>query len=110
VDLAAADAFYRHFGVDRGQGEIPAFVRWMQEAVDLRLSAPYPCRSSKTYVAELGNHGHLHFGTDAAAAEENGWKIRAKIGQGPYPWLSGEPGSLAEQRDNARECSRRFTE
>lgn len=110
VDAEAADAFYRHFGVDRGQAQIPEFIQWMRDTVDFRLSAPYPWTSQKKYVVELGNHGHLHFGTDAAAAPENNWQVRVRMGQGNYPWLTGEPGSLAEQRDNAMECSRWFTE
>ncbi len=44
---------------------------------------------------------YLHYGTHAAMDEGNGWKNRAKIGDGRYPWQSEETGSFAEQRDNA---------
>jgi len=54
----------------------------------------------------LGNHGHLHYGTDTAAAKENLWKPRAKIGAGQYPWVSEGADAFTEQRDNALEARR----
>ena len=110
LDEEAARKYAEWFGVDRGANRIPAFVAWLRENVEWRHSSPYPYLSSKPYVVELGNHGHLHFGTDAAAAEENGWKRKARMGAGRYQWLGAESGSFAEQRDNARraadECQR----
>jgi hypothetical protein len=106
LDEAAARDFGEHYGIDRGAGRIPDFVEWMNRNVELRASCAYPYSSSRRFVAELGNHGHLHFGTDTAAARENGWRRRSRMGAGRYPWLSEETGSFAEQRDNALEASR----
>lgn len=108
VDLDEAQRFYQYLGVERGQGEIPRFIEWLRESADLSLTACYPWSSNKPYLFELGNHGHLHYGTDAAAAPENGWTLRARMGAGRYPWQGHEEGSFAEQRDNALETSRRF--
>jgi len=106
LDQSAADEYARHYGVDRGADRIPAFVDWLKADVELRHSAAYPFESSKVHLIELGNHGHLHYGTDAAAAAENGWNLRARMGAGRYPWLGADEGSLAEQRDNALETAR----
>lgn len=106
LDPEAARAFGEHYGADRGDRRIPAFVEWMRDNVDLRHSATYPTRTEKRFVVELGNHGHLHFGTDTAAARENGWRPGSRMGAGRYPWLGPESGSLAEQRDNALEAAR----
>lgn len=105
LDGAAADEYGKHFGVDRGADRIPAFAEWMKANVEMRHSAAYPFESSRVHLVELGNHGHLHYGTDAAAAAENGWNLRARMGAGRYPWLGRETGSLAEQRDNALETA-----
>lgn len=105
LDEAAADEYGKHFGVDRGADRIPAFVEWLKANVELRHSASYPFESARVHLVELGNHGHLHYGTDAAAAPENGWNLRARMGAGRYPWLGVETGSLAEQRDNALETA-----
>ena len=107
LDEEEGRSYAAHFGVDRGAGRIPDFVRWVNENVELKHSSPYPFSSTKRFLLELGNHGHLHFGTDAAAAEANGWKFRTKLGGGRYPWLGTEVGSLAEQRDNALEAASR---
>ena len=108
LDQAAAEAWAAHYGVDRGAGRIPRFIEWMQENVELRHVCAYPFHSRKRFVIELGNHGHLHFGTDTSGTPENGWKARAKMGTGVYPWLGEDRSSLAEQRDNALEAKRLF--
>ena len=47
VDLAAAEEFYGHFGVDRGQREIPEFIEWLRSQVDFRHMSAYPWKSAK---------------------------------------------------------------
>jgi hypothetical protein len=106
LDLDAARQWAGHYGVNRGAERIPDFIRWMRENVDLRHECRYPFTSAKRFVIELGNHGHLHFGTDTAAAAENGWKPKARMGAGHYPWLGKDRSSLAEQRDNAMQARR----
>lgn len=106
LDEAEARRWADHYGIDRGAGRIPVFVEWMRDRVDLVHRRGYPYGSTKPYLIELGNHGHLHFGTDTAGAAENGWKHRSRIGAGRYPWLGKETGSFAEQRDNALEARR----
>jgi len=106
LDETVARGWAQHYGIDRGAGEIPRFIQWMRERVKLCHRADYPFESDKPYLVELGNHGHLHFGTDTAAAEENGWRPHARMGAGDYPWLGRERGSFAEQRDNALEARR----
>lgn len=108
LDAAGARAFYEHFGVERGAEEIPAFIEWIKEHVELRHSAPYPFRSAKPFVVEIGNHMHLHYGTDAAAAPENGWRRGAGICSGDYSWTRAGGSSFEEQRDNALEARRRI--
>src|SRR5439155_951090 len=68
----------------------------------------YPFKAAKRFQMELGNHGHLHYGTDTAGAAENGWKPKARMGAGIYPWLGEERSSFSEQRDNALETRRLF--
>jgi len=87
LDQKTAEEWAAHYGCDRGATRIPAFIHWMQANVDLRHECAYPFQSAKRFVIELGNHGHLHFGTDTAGAAENGWKPKAKMGTGVYPWL-----------------------
>jgi hypothetical protein len=106
LDPAAARAWAAHYGIDRGAGEIPRFIEWMRERVDLRHTSRYPFETAKPYLIELGNHGHLHFGTDTAGAAENGWRARAKMGAGAYAWLGQDRSSFGEQRDNALEARR----
>lgn len=112
LDAAAADEFYTHFGVDRGQSQIPQFVAWLRGNVSFRHQLTYPFDGDKPYALELGNHGHLHYGTEAAAAPDNDWKMGARMGAGHYDWMSAKKSSLAEQRDNALEarrwCERHF--
>jgi hypothetical protein len=108
LDEAAAREWAAHYGIDRGAARIPAFVDWMQANVELRHQCGYPFRSAKRFVVELGNHGHLHYGTDTSGAVENGWKLKARMGAGVYPWLGEDHSSLAEQRDNALETRRWF--
>jgi len=106
LDTTEIERFYGHFGVDRGQSEAGRFVEWLRENVDFCHRASYPFESSKPFLLELGNHMHLHYGTDAAADEGNGWRRCAAISQGDYPWQGVERGSFAEQRDNALEARR----
>ncbi|MDP2361517.1 MAG: hypothetical protein Q8O14_12345 [bacterium] len=106
LDEEEATRWAAYYGIDRGADQIPRFISWMNEHVELRHRASYPFDSSLPYLIELGNHGHLHYGTDTATAEENGWKLDARMGAGRYRWLSDNEGSLAEQRDNALEMRR----
>jgi hypothetical protein len=106
LDETAARGWAEHYGIDRGAGEIPRFIQWMHERVEFCHRADYPFESDRPYLVELGNHGHLHFGNDTSAAEENGWHTRSRMGAGVYPWLGCDRGSLAEQRDNALEARR----
>jgi hypothetical protein len=78
----------------------------MRQNVELRHACAYPFVSSKRFLLELGNHGHLHFGTDTAGAAENGWKAKSRMGAGVYPWLGSDRSSLGEQRDNALQARR----
>lgn len=106
LDPEAAREWAAHYGVDRGAAEIPAFIRWMNERVELRHEAPYPVESSKPFVMELGNHGHLHYATDTAGHPGNAWRAGARAGEGHYPWQGADRSSLADQRDNMREAAR----
>ena len=108
-DEAAAREWAEHAGVETGAAEIPRFVQWMRDQVDLRHAAAFPAKGAgKPYLLELGNHGHLHYDTAAAAAPENGWKSHAKMGAGRYPWMGADPSSFGEQRDNILEAARWF--
>lgn len=106
IDHAAAEEWAGHHGVSRGAALIPEFVAWMSRNVDLRLSAPYPAHGSKKFVIELGNHGHLHYDTDASGHPGNGWKPGAKPGAGRYPWQGPDSSSFGDQRDNILEASK----
>lgn len=106
LDHQAATDWAAHYGVDRGAARIPEFIEWFRDRVELRLEARYPYTAGKPYLMELGNHGHLHFGTDTAGAAENGWKPKARMGAGSYSWLGSDRSSFAEQRDNALEARR----
>lgn len=112
LDQKEATEWANHHSVDRGAAEIPDFIAWMRESVELRHSAPYPVVSSKRFVIELGNHGHLHYDTDTSGAPGNGWKAGARPGEGTYPWQGSDHTSLGDQRDNiceaARWCERLF--
>lgn len=99
--LDEAREFYGHFGVERGEEEIPRFISWIRDNVELHHQLAYPFDVAKPYAIELGNHNFLHYGTDAAAAPGNGWKIGARMGDGDYEWLGTNKDSLSEQRDNA---------
>lgn len=102
-------AFCRQFGWNRHSEEIPAFIRFLREEVDAAPEQEFPVRSPRAFAAEIGNHGHLHWSTHAAADPGNGWKSHARIGAGRYPWLREYPcDSFAEQRDNIAACSRAF--
>ncbi len=106
LDSDAAQQYSGHYGCDRGASHISGFVEWMRRNVDFRHVCAYPFAASKPFLMELGNHGHLHFGTDAAAAPENGWKRNARMGDGVYRWLGDDRSSFGEQRDNALETRR----
>jgi hypothetical protein len=105
-DEAAARAWAAHDGRDHGAAEIPRFIAWMQEKVELHHACAYPMKSSKPYGMELGNHGHLHYDTATSAAPENGWKSHARMGAGRYPWVGDDTSSFGEQRDNILEAAR----
>ncbi len=106
LDREAAAAWAAHYGVERGADEIPAFIRWMRERVELRHAAPYPARSDRPFVIELGNHGHLHYATDTAGDPGNDWTAGTRAGRGRYPWQGDDHSSFGDQRDNAREAAR----
>jgi hypothetical protein len=109
LDENAAREWAAHTGSKTGWEEISRFIQWMKDKVDLCHAAPYPARGAgKPYVLELGNHGHLHYDTAAAAAPENSWKSHAKMGAGRYPWMGGDVSSFGEQRDNLLEAARWF--
>jgi len=101
LDAEESSKYYGYFGVSRGQDHVPKFIRWMKTHVEFRHEIRYPFRSEKPYALELGNHMHHHYGTDAAAAQENSWRLLSGIGAGVYPWMSGDQDSFSEQRDNA---------
>ena len=105
-DEAAAREWAAHDGRDHGAAEIPRFIQWMKEKVDLRHACAYPAQGSKPYAMEVGNHGHLHYGTATAAAPENGWTSHARMGAGRYPWVGDDVSSFGEQRDNMLEAAR----
>lgn len=107
----AHQAFCERFGWDRQTGGIPGFIRFLRDEVDTTLEQEWPTAAARPYAAEIGNHMHLHYGTHAAADAGNGWKGRAGIGDGHYPWLSRTPAdSFVEQRDNARKGSQTLRE
>lgn len=101
VNRDEAAAFQTHFQVQRGHDQVPAFINWFQKNVSLFHSFSYPFEIETPYAMELGNHMYLHYGTDAAAAKENNWKLWAKMGDGDYIWQGEDRSSFAEQRDNA---------
>ena len=109
LDEAAAREWAEHTGAETGAAEIPRFVQWLRDQVDLRHVAAFPAKGEgKPYLLELGNHGHLHYDTAAAAAPENSWKSHAKMGAGRYPWMGADASSFGEQRDNILEAARWF--
>lgn len=96
-------AYCEHFGWNRRSFEIPEFINFVRQEVELAVNMEWPWRSERPYYVELGNHMYLHYGTEAAAAAENGWQMSAAMGAGHYPWMTGQAGdSFSEQRDNAR--------
>lgn len=109
LDEVAAREWAAHAGAETGAAEIPRFVQWLRDQVDLRHAAAFPAKGEgKPYLLELGNHGHLHYDTAAAAAPENSWKSHAKMGAGRYPWMGADASSFGEQRDNILEAARWF--
>lgn len=108
-DEAAAREWAEHMETETGAAEIPRFIQWLRDKVDLRHAAAFPAQGAgKPFLMELGNHGHLHYDTAAAAAPENGWKSHAKMGAGRYPWMGDDASSFGEQRDNILEAARWF--
>lgn len=98
--------FCEKFGWNRHSEEIPAFIRFLREEVDTAVEQEFPVRTDRPLAAEIGNHGHLHWGTHAAADPANGWTMHARTGQGNYPWLKAYPcDSFTEQRDNIAACT-----
>lgn len=94
--------FCEHHGWDRRSGEIPSFIDFMKREVDMSLECEFPIPDGKPYAAEVGNHYYLHYATHAAADSGNQWTSRTRMGEGLYPWMTGEVGdTFAEQRDNA---------
>ncbi len=105
IDQKAATEWAAHYDVQRGADAIPTFISWFHERVELRHTAPYPVRSEKAFVVELGNHGHLHYDTDASGAPGNHWKAGAKPGEGHYEWQGTDRTSFGDQRDNIRHAT-----
>lgn len=102
-------AFCQHHGWDRRSHEIPAFVGFLRDEVDMANEQEFPTDWSRPLAAEIGNHMYLHYGTHAAADPGNGWTSHARMGDGVYPWMTGPPGSsLEEQRDNILRCTESF--
>lgn len=100
-------AFCEKFGWNRHSEEIPDFIRFLRDDVDTAVDQEFPIRTNRPLSAEIGNHGHLHWGTHAAADPANGWSSHARTGQGNYPWLKAYPcDSFAEQRDNIVACTK----
>ena len=100
------EAFCARFGWNRHSEEIPGFIRFLREEVDTAVEQEFPVRTDRPLSAEIGNHGHLHWGTHAAADPANGWTSHARTGRGRYPWLKEHPcDSFAEQRDNIAACA-----
>lgn len=102
----AARAWADHYGIDRGAGRIADFIEWTRRHVEFRHRCGYPFQSDKGFVVELGNHGHLHYGTETSGASENQWRLKARMGAGVYPWVGEDRSSFGEQRDNALEARR----
>lgn len=96
--------FCEYFGFDRRSREIPDFIRFLREECSFHaeLEFPLPEEEGKSFLAELGNHMYLHYGTHAVACEENQWTLRAEMGKGIYSWQGSQKDSFSEQRDNAR--------
>lgn len=107
LDPQAHEAFCRKFGWNRHSEEIPDFIRFLREEVDTANDQEFPIRTERRLAAEIGNHGHLHWGTHAAADPDNQWTSHARTGRGNYPWLKAHPcDSFAEQRDNIAVCTK----
>lgn len=101
------EAFCKQFGWNRHSEEIPGFIRFWREEVDTSTDQEFPIRTERALAAEIGNHGHLHYGTHAAADPGNQWTSHTRVGGGRYPWLKEYPcDSFAEQRDNILACTR----
>ncbi|MBT7701378.1 MAG: hypothetical protein HN700_13875 [Verrucomicrobia bacterium] len=106
LDEAAAREWSERYSLERPASEIPDFIAWLRESVELTHRAPYPTHTNKPYSMELGNHGHLHYGTDTSAAPGNGWLPQARMGAGAYAWVGDDKSSFGEQRDNVLEAAR----
>ena len=93
--------FCEKLGVDRQTSGIGGFIRFVKEEVSLGHGLDFPVAAKREFAMEIGNHMYLHYGTHAAMAEGNGWRVGASILDGSYPWQRGERSSFSEQRDNA---------
>ena len=106
LEQAEHQAFCDRFGWDRHSEEIPDFIRFFREEVDMANEQEFPTATDKPLTAEIGNHMYVHYGTHAAADPGNQWKSHARMGDGNYPWLRRYPcSSFEEQRDNILKCT-----
>ncbi len=106
LEQSEHQAFCEKFGWNRHSEEIPGFVQFFHDEVDLANEQEFPTKIDKPLSAEIGNHMYLHYGTHAAADPFNNWKSHAKMGEGNYPWLKKYPcSSFDEQRDNIIKCT-----
>jgi hypothetical protein len=105
LEQAEHEEFCAKFGWDRRSAEIPSFIRFMRDHVDMSNEQEFPTSTVRPFAAEIGNHMHLHYGTHAAADPGNGWKSHVRSGAGTYDWMSRAPcTSFEEQRDNLLAC------
>jgi hypothetical protein len=99
------EEFCAKFGWDRRSAEIPSFIRFIRDHVDMANEQEFPTATLRPFAAEIGNHMHLHYGTHAAADPGNGWRSHVRSGAGTYHWMSRVPStSFEEQRDNLLAC------
>lgn len=109
LDEASAKAWAAHYGVDRDAGDIPVFADWLKREAHLCHRNPYPAKTEgKSYTLEIGNHGHLHYDTDASGDPGNNWRQGVKPGEGNYSWTGNDKSSFGEQKDNILEATRWF--
>ncbi len=109
LDETSAKVWAAHYGVDRDAGDIPVFAEWLKRETHLCHRNPYPAATEgKPYTLELGNHGHLHYDTDASGDPGNQWRHGVKPGEGNYSWTGSDKSSFGEQKDNILEANRWF--
>jgi hypothetical protein len=106
LDEQAHAQFCRHHGWDRKSSQIPGFVDFLRDQIDMTNEQEFPTDDNKPFSAEIGNHMHLHYGTHASADPGNGWRANVRSGAGSYPWMRRCPcSSFEEQRDNMLACA-----